>query len=86
MSDRLTEWIDKEDNIAVPRMDMRRNGYEKCIAKLAHYEDLEEQGELIKLPEKITEVTYTDDNTSELDYAAGWNACIDAIMGGINEK
>lgn len=36
----------------------------------------------ISIPEKITDVTYTDDNTSELDYAAGWNACIDAMTGG----
>lgn len=37
------------------------------------------------LPDKITDTTYTDDNTSELDYAAGWNACVDAIMGGKKE-
>lgn len=40
----------------------------------------------IKMPKKITDVTYTDDNTSELDYAAGRNACIDAITGGINKN
>lgn len=44
---RLTQWIDDQ---AIPRVDIRRNGYERCTNKLAHYEDLEEQGRLIELP------------------------------------
>lgn len=55
-----------------------------------HYDVCEKQRcptcPLVPIPDKITEATYTDDNTSELDYAAGWNACIDAMMGGIGEK
>ena len=33
---RLTQWI--EDR-AIPRMDLRRCGYEKCTTRLAEYED-----------------------------------------------
>lgn len=49
--ERLTEWIDDgEDRYAVPRIDLRRNGYQACCNKLAEYEDLEEQGRLLKIP------------------------------------
>lgn len=44
---RLTQRI--EDH-AIPRPDIRNNGYKRCIDKLAYYEDLEEQGRLIELP------------------------------------
>lgn len=37
--ERLTEWIPGEHK-AIPRMDLRSNGYEKCATKLAEYEDL----------------------------------------------
>lgn len=37
---------------------------------------------IIKIPNKITDISYPPVDTSELDYAAGWNDCIDAIMGG----
>ena len=36
---RLTEWM-QEEHRAIPRMDLRNNGYEKCATKLAEYEDL----------------------------------------------
>ena len=43
--ERLTEWIGEgEDRYAVPRMDLRKNGHQKCCNKLAEYEDLEEAG------------------------------------------
>lgn len=43
--ERLTEWIGEgEDRYAVPRMDLRKNGHQKCCDKLAEYEDLEEAG------------------------------------------
>lgn len=43
--ERLTEWIGEgEDRCAVPRMDLRKNGHQKCCNKLAEYEDLEEAG------------------------------------------
>lgn len=35
--ERLTEWIDEER--AIPRMDLRRNGHERCTTQLAKYED-----------------------------------------------
>lgn len=35
--ERLTEWIDEEN--AIPRMDLRNNGHEKCCRRLAAYED-----------------------------------------------
>lgn len=38
---RLTQRV--EDH-AIPRPDIRNNGYKRCIDKLAYYEDLEEQG------------------------------------------
>lgn len=47
---RLTEWIDDGENrCAVPRMGLRNIGHRACCNKLAHYEDLEEQGLLMKL-------------------------------------
>lgn len=33
-------------------------GYQRCINKLAHYEDLEDQGRLIELPCKWGETVY----------------------------
>ena len=34
---RLTQWID--ENRAIPRVDLRRCGHERCEAQLARYED-----------------------------------------------
>ena len=34
---RLTQWI--EEDRAIPRVDIRRGGYEKCAMQLARYED-----------------------------------------------
>ncbi len=53
---RLTEWID--ESTAVPDMENHKIGHKDCIKKLAEYEDLEEQGLLIKLPCKIGDVVY----------------------------
>lgn len=36
--ERLTEWM-QEEHRAIPRMDLRSNGYEKCATRLAEYED-----------------------------------------------
>lgn len=35
---RLTEWM-QEEHRAIPRIDLRSNGYEKCATRLAEYED-----------------------------------------------
>ena len=57
MSERLTEWIDKNRSIAVPMPDLSYN-YQKCFNKLAHYEDMEEQcGNMINT-ENIKELLY----------------------------
>ena len=49
--ERLTEWIDDgEHRQAIPKTDIRINGHNKCCNKLAEYEDLEEQGLLVRLP------------------------------------
>lgn len=50
ITERLTEWLDSGQ--AIPRMDLRKNGHQKCTNKLAEYEDLEDQGLLLKLPLK----------------------------------
>lgn len=54
--ERLTEWLDSGQ--AIPRMDLRKNGHQKCTNKLAEYEDLEEQGLLLKLPCKVGDKAY----------------------------
>lgn len=56
---RLTEWVhyDKE-KYAIPRMGLKNNGYEKCCMKLAEYEDLEEQGLLIRVPVAVGSKVY----------------------------
>lgn len=47
-TERLTEWIHGVDErYAIPRMDLRNNGYKRCIQKLAELEDLQEQGRLV---------------------------------------
>lgn len=57
--ERLTQWIgDDEDRQAIPRPDIRNNGYSKCCNKLADYEDLEEQGLLVRLPCKVGDIVY----------------------------
>lgn len=58
--ERLTEWTDDgECRQAIPKTDIRNNGHSKCCNKLATYEDLEEQGLLVRLPCKVgTEVYY----------------------------
>lgn len=54
--ERLTEWIDEDK--AVPKMDMKRNGHQRCVNKLAELEDLEEQGKLLILPCKPGDTVY----------------------------
>lgn len=57
--ERLTEWIDDgEHRQAIPKTDIRNNGHNKCCNKLAEYEDLEEQGLLVRLPCKVEDSLY----------------------------
>lgn len=59
--ERLTEWIDDgEHRQAIPKTDIRNNGHNKCCNKLAEYEDLEEQGLLVRLPCKVGNTVYVD--------------------------
>ena len=46
--ERLTERTGEGQ--AIPRMDLKNNGHQRCMERLAEYEDLEEQGKLLKLP------------------------------------
>ena len=57
--ERLTEWVDDgECRQAIPKTDIRNNGHSKCCNKLATYEDLEEQGLLVRLPCKVGDTVY----------------------------
>lgn len=57
--ERLTKWIDDgEKRQAIPDQEMRSNGHNKCCNKLAEYEDLEEQGRLLRLPCKVGDTLY----------------------------
>ena len=57
--ERLTEWIDDgEHRQAIPKTDIRNNGYNKCCNKLAVYEDLEEHGLLVRLPCKVGDILF----------------------------
>lgn len=56
---RLTKWIDDGENRqAIPDPEIRSNGHGKCCNKLAEYEDLEEQGRLLRLPCKVGDAVY----------------------------
>lgn len=46
--ERLTEYTGEGQ--AIPRMELKNNGHQKCMERLAEYETLEEQGKLLKLP------------------------------------
>lgn len=54
--ERLTERTGEGQ--AIPRMDLRNNGHQKCMERLAEYEDLEEQGKLLKLPCAVGDTVY----------------------------
>lgn len=57
--ERLTQWVDDGDSKkAIPRVDIRNNGHNKCCNKLAEYEELEEQGLLVRLPCKVGDDLY----------------------------
>ena len=70
--ERLTQWID--ENTAIPRVDLRRCGHERCTTQLARYEDTgltpDEVKELAerdtaKAPEEIQDA-YGDTRLMEL--------------------
>ena len=52
--ERLTQWIDDgEKRVAIPRMDLRNVGHEKCCIRLAEYEDLGLTPEEVRLMQTI---------------------------------
>lgn len=56
--ERLTQWID--ENRAIPRVDLRRCGHERCTTQLARYEDTglaPEQIEELLSRENASEIT-----------------------------
>ena len=56
---RLTKWIDDgEKRQAIPDPEIRSNGHGKCCNKLAELEDLEEQGRLLRLPCKKSDIVW----------------------------
>ena len=64
MSERLTEWIDKNRSIAFA---LTYDNYQECLNKLAHYEDMEEQGRLIDLPCKVGDTVFSIENAGDVD-------------------
>lgn len=53
--DRLTERTGEGQ--AIPRMDLKNNGHQRCVERLAKYEDLEEQGKLLIMAFEICVVS-----------------------------
>lgn len=58
MTDYQCGMINGEHRQAIPKTDIRNNGHNKCCNKLAVYEDLEEQGLLVRLPCKVGDSLY----------------------------
>ena len=56
---RLTQWID--ENRAIPRVDLRRCGHERCTTQLARYEDTG------LTPEQIMELKERDTAKAPVD-------------------
>lgn len=57
--ERLTQWID--ENRAIPRVDLRRCGHERCTTQLARYEDTG------LTPEQITSLKERDTAKPPID-------------------
>ena len=46
---------------AIPRMDLKNNGHQRCMERLAEYEDLEELNRLLKLPCAVGDIIWDID-------------------------
>lgn len=64
--ERLTQWID--ENTAIPRVDLRRCGHERCTTQLARYEDTG------LTPEQIRELKERD-TAKKIEINAGIPTC-----------
>ena len=84
--ERLTEWIPGEHK-AIPRIDLRSNGYEKCATRLAEYEDIgltvEEVQELVEknTPQKLNEICGVFGEKYECPNCGSSLEDIDALAG-----
>ena len=78
--ERLTQWID--ENRAIPRVDLRRCGHERCTTQLARYEDTG------LAPEQIEELL-SRENTPEITRSSrdndGWIP-VEERLPGIGRK
>ncbi len=63
--ERLTERTGEGQ--AIPRMDLKNNGHQRCMERLAEYEDLEEQGKLLKLPCAVGDRIYRIDTDEKIE-------------------
>ena len=62
--ERLTQWID--ENRAIPRVDLRRCGHERCTTQLARYEDTGLTTlEIMELKERDTPMEVTEIHVDE---------------------
>ena len=43
---------------AIPRLDVKLNGHQRCMERLAQYEDQEAEGKLLNLPFKLGDTVY----------------------------
>lgn len=65
--ERLTQWID--ENTAIPRVDLRRCGHERCTTQLARYEDTG------LTPEQVRELKDRDTAKAPEEYDGHWYKC-----------
>lgn len=62
--ERLTQWID--ENTAIPRVDLRRCGHERCTTQLARYEDTGlTPAEIMELKERDTAMEINEIHVDE---------------------
>ena len=80
--ERLTQWID--ENAAIPRVDLRRCGHERCTTQLARYEDAG------LTPEQIMELKERDTAKAPVDIDDDFDMYVcpncDMAIGTIGDK
>ena len=80
--DRLTQWID--ENRAIPRVDLRRCGHERCVTQLARYEDTGLDPEQILVLKERDTAKAPVDTDDEFDMYVCPNC--DMAIGTIGDK
>ena len=80
--ERLTQWID--ENRAIPRVDLKRCGHERCTTQLARYEDTG------LTPEEIMEMVERDTAKAPVDTDDEFDMYVcpscDMAIGTIGDK